>query len=137
MQALGQVEQEGGQALFGAHAAQQQHHAMVAHDLAAHDLVELVLQVGELTRELLQLAIGDHADLRVLECNGVAGVAVCADAIEAQQLACHLKARDLVATVFRRDAGFEKTRAHRVNRFERVARVKEGVSALDGLARGH
>jgi hypothetical protein len=44
-QALRQVQQEGGQPLFGAHAAQQQHHAMVAHDLAAHDLVELALQV--------------------------------------------------------------------------------------------
>src|SRR6185295_8771751 len=33
-EALGQVEQEGGEALLGAHRAEQQHHAVVAHDLA-------------------------------------------------------------------------------------------------------
>ena len=39
-----QVEQEGRQALLGVHAAQQQHHAVRTHDLAAQRAVQLLLQ---------------------------------------------------------------------------------------------
>src|SRR5512141_3100713 len=45
-EALGQVQQECGQPLLGAHRAEQHHHALVADQLAAHYLVELALQVG-------------------------------------------------------------------------------------------
>ena len=44
MQTLHQIEQEGGQPLFGAHAAEQEHHAVFTDDLPAHDLVHMVLQ---------------------------------------------------------------------------------------------
>ena len=47
-EAPGQVEQEGGQPLLGAHAAQQQHDAVVAHDFAAHHPVKMALQQREL-----------------------------------------------------------------------------------------
>ena len=43
-EALGQVEQEGGEALLGADRAEQQHHAVVAHDLACEHRVQVALQ---------------------------------------------------------------------------------------------
>ena len=73
---------------------------MVAHDLAAHDLVELALQIAELARQRFKVGEGNHADLRVFERHGIAGMAIGADAVQPQQFAGHLKARDLVASVF-------------------------------------
>ena len=137
MQTLRQVQQEGRQTFLGAHAAQQQHHPMVAHNLAAHDLVELVLQVRELARQLLELPIRNHAHLRVFQGDGVAGMSVGADAVQAQQLASHLETGDLIAAIFGRHARLEEPGAHGIHRAERVAAVKEGIAALDRAARGH
>jgi hypothetical protein len=64
-------------------------------------------------------------------------VAVGADAVEAQQLAGHLEARHLVAAVFRRDAGLEETRAHRVQRRKGVAHMEQRLSPGHGTARRH
>ena len=71
-EALRHVEQKSRQALFGAHRAEQHHHAVVAHDLAAHDLVELMLQAFDLAGEFFEAAEGNHADLAVFEGDGVA-----------------------------------------------------------------
>ena len=92
-----QVEQEGRESLLGVHAAQEQHHAVVANDFTAHDLVELLLQRGHFVRERLHLVVGNHADLRVFECHRVDLMAPGADAVQAEQLASHLESGDLVA----------------------------------------
>jgi hypothetical protein len=63
-----------------------------------------------------ELVVGDHADLRVFQRHRVAGVAVGADAVQPEQFAGHLEAGDLVAPVFRRDAGLEEAGAHRIQR---------------------
>ena len=72
---------------------------MVADDLAAHDAVEVTLQVRKLTRQVFELVIGDHADMGIFQRHRVAGVAVGADAVQAEQFASHLKPRDLIPAV--------------------------------------
>jgi hypothetical protein len=106
----------------------QQHHAVVANDLAAHDLVEVALQIRELARQVLELVVRDDADLGVFQRHGVAGVAVGTDAVEAQQFAGHLEARDLVAAVFAGHAGLEEAGAHRVERGEALAGVEQRLA---------
>ena len=137
VQALHQVEQEGGQALFGAHAAQQQHHAVFAHDFAAEDFVHMRLQGWHFARERLNAVKGHDADLGVFQRNGVAGVAVAHDAVQPDDFARHLKACDLVASVFSEDAGFEEAGAYGVERREGRAVVEQRRAALDLAARGH
>ncbi len=135
-EALGHVEQEGRQPFLGAHRAEQHHHAVVAHDLAAHDLVELVLQALHLAGELLEPAEGDHADLAVFKGDGVARVVPGADAVQAQHFAGHLEAGDLVAPVLKDHVGLEGPGADRVDRLEGVApEAVEVLLALD-LASG-
>jgi hypothetical protein len=46
--------------------------AVVAHDFAAHDLVELVLQRRVLARQRLELGKRDHADVGVFQRHGIA-----------------------------------------------------------------
>src|SRR6185369_10171627 len=77
-EALRQVEQERGEAFLGAHRAEQHHHALVAHQLAAHHLVELALQA-----RLLEAGVGNHAHLAVLQRERVGRVRVGADAVHA------------------------------------------------------
>jgi hypothetical protein len=72
-EALRQVEQEGGQAFLGAHGAEQHHHAVVAHDFAAHDLVQVVLQGVNFAGKHFQFDERDQADFAVLQCDGIAG----------------------------------------------------------------
>src|SRR4051812_19263021 len=76
----------------------------------------VALQVGELARQVLQLLIGNDADLRVFQRHGIAGVTVGADAVQPEQLARHLEAGDLVPPVFGRHPGLEEARAHRIDR---------------------
>ncbi len=136
MQALNEVEQEGREALLGAHAAQQQHHAVLAHDLAAHDLVDVVLQGRDLARQLLDALEGHDAYLGVLQCDGVAGVVVADDAVEPDDLAGHLEARHLVAPVLGGHAGLEEARADGEERREGFAVAEQRAAALDLAARG-
>jgi hypothetical protein len=112
----------------------QQHDAVVAHDLAAHDLVELPLQVRKLARKLFQLMVGDDADLGVLERHGIAGVAVGADAVQAEQFAGHLEAGDLVAAILGGHAGLEEAGAHGVQRRKGLAGMEQALAAFDAAA---
>ena len=135
MQALHQIEQEGRQSFLGPHAAEQQHDAVVAHDLAAHDLVHMVLQRAEFARERFDPVERHHADLGVFQRHGIAAVMVVDDAIHAEDLARHLETRDLVASIHRGHPGLEEARAHGIERGEAVAVVEQRAAALDTLAR--
>ena len=108
---------------------------MVADDFAAHDFVELVLQAFDLAGQFFKAAERNHADLAVFEGNGIAGVALRADAVETKDFAGHLEAGHLVAAVLQDDVGFEGAGADRVDRLEAVARAVEMLLALD-LAAG-
>jgi hypothetical protein len=58
------------------------------------------------------------------------------DAIEANDFACHLETRDLVAPIFRRKAGFEEASANGVKRRKFVAIAEKGGAPFDFAARG-
>ena len=131
MQALHQVQQEGGQALLGTHAAQQQHHAMFAHDLAAHDLVHVVLQGRDFAGQFFDAVERHDADLGILQRHRVTGVVVIHDAVQPDDLPRHLKACDLVAAVFGGHTGLEKTGADGVQGREGLAIAKQRATALD------
>jgi len=99
--------------------------------------VELKLQALDLMRHLLELVVGDHANLAVLERHRVAAVGLGADAVETEDLAGHLEAGHLFATVLEQHVGLERARADRVDRLERVTGAVQIVLALDLAARAH
>ncbi len=84
LEALRQVQQEGGKAFLGVHAAQQQHHAVFAHDLAAHHLVEMIAQHRHRRGHVFQAIVRNHAHFGVLQGHRVAGVGFSADAVQAR-----------------------------------------------------
>ena len=131
VQAVHQVEQKGGQAFFGAHAAQEQHDAVLTHDFAAHDLVHMALHRRNVAREFFNAVKGHEADLGVFERNGVAGVVVAGNAVQAQHLAGHLKAGDLLVPVFGRHIGLEKPGANGKQVGEFFAVVKQQTAFFD------
>jgi hypothetical protein len=63
-------------------------------------------------------------------------VLVIHNAIEANDFACHLETRDLVAPIFRRQAGFEETSANGIKRRKFVAIAEKGGASFDFAARG-
>ena len=64
-------QQESRNPLLRVHAAEVQHHAVVVDDLAAHDPVKLLLKGWHFPAERLQDLERNHADLRVLERDGI------------------------------------------------------------------
>jgi hypothetical protein len=97
----------------------------------------MVLQGRDLAGQVLQLVEGHDADLGVLQGHGIAGVVVVDDAVQADDLAGHLEARDLVAAVLGGHAGLEEARADGIQRGEGFAVAKQQAAALDLAARGH
>ena len=137
MQPLHQVQQERGQPLLGTHAAEQQHHAVLAHDFAAHDLVHVSLQGMDLVGQILDAVERHHADFRVLQCDRIAGVHVVDDPVEAHDFSSHLEAGDLVTAVLGGDAGLEEAGADRIQAGEPVAIAEQRCAALDLAPVGH
>ena len=58
-----------------------------------------------------------------------------ADAVQADQLACHVEAGDLLAAVLRHHRALEESEPHGVQRFESVAGAEQRVAPFDPLAR--
>jgi hypothetical protein len=96
----------------------------------------MVLQCSHLARDFLDPVKGHDADLGVFQGDRVATVLVVHDAIQANDLARHLKARDLVAAVFGGQAGFEKSRANRIQRSELVPVGEQGGASFDFAPNG-
>ena len=110
---------------------------MVTHDLAAHDLVEMVLQGMDFARQAFQAREGNGADFAVFERDRIAGVMFGADAVEAQQFAGHLEAGDLFAPVLDQDVGLEKAAADRVDRVEWRTGTVKAVTPLEATTTGN
>src|SRR5688572_10734646 len=134
---LGEAEQEGGEALLGAHRAQQQHDAVVAYDFARQHRVQAALQRRHFLRHLLDQRVGEHADLAVLQRDRGAVVAARAQAVEADQLAAHEEAGDLLAALAVEHARLEEAAADRVHRVELRAAVEQHLAALHAPAGIH
>ena len=133
-EALGKVEQKRGKALFGAHRAQKGHYPLFAHDLARQHFVELGHQRGNLLGERFELRVFDHADFTVFERNRGDRVASAADAVEPEELPGHLKPGDLFAAVREGEDGFERAKAHGIERFERGLAFEQGLVAFHPFA---
>lgn len=110
------------------------HEAAFSHDLPAHDAVYMLLQRADFAGNLFDPVEGHDADLRLFQRNGVAGVLLVGDAIEAHDLAGHLKAGDLITAVLGGLAGLEKPSSYYIQRGERLAVVKQGSTSLDTAA---
>ena len=129
LQALGQVQQEGGQPLLGVHAAQQHHETVLAHDLPAHQPADCTLQIGALHRQLVEVGVRDRADFGVLQRDGAAGMRALREAIQTHEFTCHVKATDLLPAVGERQTRLESAHAHRVDVLELVAFAVQGLSS--------
>jgi hypothetical protein len=64
-------------------------------------------------------------------------VVIIHDAVQADDFPSHLKASDLIAAIFGRDAGFEKTGPDSIERSKFFPVTEQGRSAFDFAARGH
>ena len=58
------------------------------------------------------------------------------NAVEPNDLTGHLETRDLVASIFRCQAGFEEASAYGVKGDEFIAIAEQGAAAFDFAARG-
>ena len=82
---------------------------MVALDFARKEFVQVVLQRRDVARQFLDARERDHAHFGVLEGDRLAAVAVVAHAVEAQEIAGHVVARDLLAAVVGQHRRLERT----------------------------
>ena len=71
MKALHQIEKKGCEALLCAHTAKQKHHAVLAHDFTAHDLVNVVLQCRDFARQLFDAIERHDTHFGVFERDGM------------------------------------------------------------------
>src|SRR4029434_8683234 len=80
--ALGERQQEYGKALVGAHAAEKQHHVLVARDFLRHQPQQIMPERWDCTRDVLDALEREHADFGILEIHRLAPVTVGNDAVE-------------------------------------------------------
>jgi hypothetical protein len=94
-------------------------------------LVQMMLKGVDFARQQLEFGEWNQTDFAVFQRHRVAGVVFGADAVHAKDLAGHLKAGDLVATVFGQYVGLEEARADGEYRFEGIAGAIQMMTALD------
>ena len=135
-EALGERQEEGGKTLLGVHGAEQQHHAVLAHDFAREQLLEVLAHRLDRGRRLFDAVEGEDADLRVLERDDVAGVDVARNAIKADHLAGHEEVGDLLATVAAHDGALQEAEANHIEIVKVVAGTVERLAATDAAAGG-
>ena len=104
---------------------------MLAHNLTAHDFVNVALQRDHFSRELFHAIKRHHTDFSIFERHGVASVLVIHNAVQTNHLSRHLKPRDLVFPVFRDHAGFEKTGANGKKAGEFFTGSEKGAAPFD------
>ena len=108
-----QVDQEHGKTLLGPHIAEQEHHILFTHDLAAHEAVNTAQQCGQPAEQFFESRKRDFAHYAVFESDGVAIVALGADGIHAEQFTDHMEAGDLLLACGTDLKGFEVAGTYR------------------------
>src|SRR6185503_20221584 len=135
LEALGKIEEESGEALLRAHRAQQQHDAVVAHDLAREHRMQAALQRRHFPADLVDQRVRHRADVAVFERDRAARAALAAHGVHSEQLAAHEEAGDLLAPVAVDQAGLEEAGADGIEAPELVARGEQALAAPDPAAR--
>jgi len=102
---------------------------VIAHDLPAHDAVQLMLQGRQLAGELLEARERDLAHLGVFQGDRVAGVVPAANRIQPQEISRHVEARYLLAAVVVQHAALHEAGPDGEKRGERLAGVIEARAA--------
>jgi hypothetical protein len=98
--------------------------------------MDVSLQGVDLSGQVLDAVERHDANLCIFQRYSVTGVVVIHDTVEADYLPGHLKAGDLVSTIFRRDTGLEKPSANGVQAGELLTIAKQGASTLDLASAG-
>lgn len=83
--------------------------------------MELAHERRDFLEQSLDLGERNEAHLTVLDRDGIAGMVVAADGIEAHDLADHVKAVDLFVALVVDLVGFEKSGTDGIQRLKRVA----------------
>ncbi|MNG13058.1 hypothetical protein D3C84_967110 [compost metagenome] len=104
---------------------------MVAHDFLAQEFVQVVLQRRQVVGQFFQEVERQRADFAVFQGNGITGVMIGTDSVQAKHFALHLETGDLFATVYRKDAGLEETQSHGIQRAQWVAGAIQRCAFLD------
>src|SRR5215472_8332003 len=131
-----QIEKERRQTLLRAHAAEQEHHVVIAIDLARKKSMKVTLQRRYMARELLQAIQRQGTDLAVLECDGLSLVIACLDPVEAQKISREVIAADLLTAVLCEHGSHGRSQPQGVQRGERVARTIQDLALFQPLAGG-
>ena len=98
--------------------------------------MQLLLQRGELAGDALELGVGQHADLAVLERHRVGTVLLEGRPVQPEQLARQLEAGQLLAALVMGHARLERAASHRVQGAEGLSGTVERRAAGDAAAHG-
>ena len=134
-QPLRQVDQERRQPFLGTHRAEQQHQRTFTLDLAGEHAEQLALQRGLPAGQRVEFLERDLDHFAVLQRDGVAGIALGADAVESQHLAAHVEAGDLLAAVLGEQHRLERAGTDSEQRVKRRAEPIQVLPAPDPPAR--
>jgi hypothetical protein len=134
LQAVGEAEQEGGQAVLGALLAQQEQHLGLLGDLLAEEAVHLVLKGGDGDAEFLEAGKGHLADGGGLQDLGGAAMGIMLDGVQADDFTRQMKAQHLFPTFRAGGKGLDGAGLDDEEGAEAVAAMKKIVSTVQGAA---
>jgi hypothetical protein len=137
VESLNQIQQESSNTLLGAHDAQQEHDTLVAHDLSAHDLVEMAPKGLKPHRQIFNACIRHDADFGILKGHGIAAVLILHNAVKPHDLTHHLEASDLAPTILGVHLGLKEACTHSIEGVKGVSRFVESATFGDLLATGN
>jgi hypothetical protein len=107
---------------------------MFAHDLSAHDLVEVVAQRRHRAGDCVYSGVRNDADVALLQGDRFARMRPVADSIQANEIAGHVKPHDLLVTVGRPRRAFKKSNSNGAQGFELIAGPEQPFATSEALA---
>ena len=119
------------------HRTQQQHHAVLAHDFHGKQLLEVLAHGEHVLRNFKKLVVRKDAHFRVFKCDQIARVDHAGQAVETDDVARHMKACDLFATVGTGDGALEKSQTDGIERIKAVARAIKRLTSAHALSGAH
>jgi len=99
--------------------------------------VELVLQTSHLSRDLLHPRKRNYTNVTVLQCDGIAPVALFPNAVDAEDIARYVKPHDLFASIVKDELILERATTDSIDSAERIPCSVETLATPNLAASTH
>ena len=132
LQALGEAEQKGGEAILGAFLAQQEQHLGLLSDLLAEEAVHLVLKGGDGDAEFLEAGTGHLAEGGGLQDLGGAAMGIFLDGVQADDFTGQMETQHLFPSFRAGGKGLDGAGLDDEEGAEAVAVLKKVVPTVQG-----